>query len=169
MINIVTLSSLALATLHMAVTPASAHGYVIYPPSRQARCKAGEVPHCGDVQWDAHSVEAPKGSFKCNGDGPRFAELNDDALWKPYFYSVAPNVDSLTFTWTLPVPHKTASWEYFVITEHNALLTSFNDHNRDATPSHSGTRSAVEWLHREADGSRSLECRGHYYGILFLR
>ena len=62
----------------------------------------------------------------------RFAELNDDALWKPYFYSVAPNVDSLTFTWTLPVPHKTASWEYFVITEHNALLTSFNDHN--ATP-----------------------------------
>ena len=132
MINIVTLSSLALATLHMAVTPASAHGYVIYPPSRQARCKAGEVPHCGDVQWDAHSVEAPKGSFKCNGDGPRFAELNDDDLWKPYFYSVAPNVDSLTFTWTLPVPHKTASWEYFVITEHNALLTSFNDHN--ATP-----------------------------------
>ena len=69
MINIVTLFSLALATLHMAVTPASAHGYDIYPPSRQARCKAGEVPHCGDVQWDAHSVEAPKGSFKCNGDG----------------------------------------------------------------------------------------------------
>ena len=129
MINIITLSSLALATLHMAVTPASAHGYVIDPPSRQARCRAGQVPGCGSVRDEPQSVDGPKGSFKCNGDGPRFRELNDDAIWEPYFYSVAPNVDSLTFTWTLHTPHRTASWEYFVITENNALLTSFNGHN----------------------------------------
>ena len=132
MINIVTLSSLALATLHMAVTPASAHGYVSYPPSRQARCRDGQVPGCGDVRWEPQSVEAEKGSFKCNGNGPRFPELNDEALWESHFYSVSPGVESLNFTWTLTAPHRTASWEYFVKTENNALLTSFNDHN--ATP-----------------------------------
>ena len=130
MINIVTLSSLALALLHMAVTPASAHGYVSYPPSRQARCRAGEVPGCGDVRWEPQSVEAPKGSFDCNGDGPRFPELNDEALWESHSYFVAPGVESLIFTWTLTAPHRTASWEYFVITENNALLTSFNGHNQ---------------------------------------
>ena len=132
MINIVTLSSLVLATLHMAVAPASAHGYVSQPPSRQARCRNEQITGCGDVRWEPQSVEAAKGSFKCNGDGPRFPELNYDELWESHFYSVAPNVDPLTFTWTLTAPHRTASWEYFVLTDDNALLTSFNDHN--ATP-----------------------------------
>ena len=132
MINIVTLSSLALATLHMAVAPASAHGYVTQPPSRQDRCRNEGITGCGDVEWEPQSVEADKGSFSCNGDGPRFPELNDDALWESHFYSVAPNVDPLFFTWTLTAPHRTASWEYFVITDNNALLISFNGHN--ATP-----------------------------------
>jgi predicted carbohydrate-binding protein with CBM5 and CBM33 domain len=129
MINIVTLSSLALATLHMAVAPASAHGYVSHPPSRQVRCRDDQIPGCGPVKYDPHSVEAWKGSFSCNGDGPNFPELNDDALWEPYFFSVAPDDDPLYFTWTLPVPHRTTTWEYFVLTENNALLTSFNDYN----------------------------------------
>ena len=132
MIDIVTLCSLALATLHMAVAPASAHGYVSQPPSRQARCRDQGITGCGDARWEPQSVEAAKGSFSCNGDGARFPELNDDALWESHFFSVAPGVDPLSFTWTLTAPHRTASWEYFVLTENNALLTSFNDHN--ATP-----------------------------------
>jgi chitin-binding protein len=133
MMNILALSSLALATLHMAVAPVSAHGYVSHPPSRQARCRDDQVPGCGDVKYEPQSVEGPKGSYKCNGDGPRFPELNDEALWENHFFSVTPDVDSLLFTWTLPAPHRTASWEYFVLTDDNAMLAWFNGVN--ATPS----------------------------------
>ena len=90
MIDIVTLCSLALATLHMAVAPASAHGYVSQPPSRQARCRDQGITGCGDARWEPQSVEAAKGSFSCNGDGARFPELNNDALWESHFFSVAP-------------------------------------------------------------------------------
>ena len=129
MVNIVALFSLALATLHMAVAPASAHGYVSQPPSRQARCRDEHITGCGDARWEPQSVEAPKGSFSCNGNGSRFPELNDNTLWESHFSSIAPYSDPLSFTWTLTAPHRTASWEYFVQTDNNALLTSFNDHN----------------------------------------
>ena len=69
-----TWSPLALATLHMAVAPASAHGYVSHPPSRQALCRDVPVPGCGDVKYEPQSVEAFQGSFKCNGDGARFQD-----------------------------------------------------------------------------------------------
>ncbi|KDR72320.1 hypothetical protein GALMADRAFT_253138 [Galerina marginata CBS 339.88] len=131
MINIFTLSSLALAMLHMAVTSVSAHGFVSEPPSRQARCRDGQVPGCGPVQWEPQSVEALQGSFLCNGGG-NFPELNVEALWAPHFFTVPPGIDSLSFTWTLPAPHRTTTWEYFMLTQNNALLTSFNDFN--ATP-----------------------------------
>ena len=132
MINILTISSLALAVLHMAVVPASAHGYVTHPPSRQARCRNDRVPGCGSVQWEPQSVEGRKGSFKCNGDGPRFPELNDDDLWENHFYSVPRGVDSLGFTWVITAPHRTTTFEYFTLTEHNTLLALFN--YRNATP-----------------------------------
>ena len=135
MIKILTLFSLALAMLHMAVAPVSAHGYVSHPPSRQVRCRDDQIPGCGDVKYEPQSVEAPKGSFKCNGDGPRFRELNDEALWENYYYSVHPGVDSLVFTWTImpgDAQHRTASWEYFVLTDGNPLLAWFNGFN--ATP-----------------------------------
>ncbi|KAJ6565063.1 hypothetical protein B0H10DRAFT_2200532 [Mycena sp. CBHHK59/15] len=80
MINIFALSSLVLATLHMAVAPASAHGYVSHPPSRQALCRDVPIPGCSDVKYEPQSVEALKGSFKCNGDGVRFHELNEEHL-----------------------------------------------------------------------------------------
>ncbi|KAJ6579281.1 immunoglobulin E-set [Mycena sp. CBHHK59/15] len=105
MINIFALSSLVLATLHMAVAPASAHGYVSHPPSHQALCRDVPVPGCGDVKYEPQSVEALKGSFKCNGDGVRFHELNEERLW----------------------PHATATWEYFILTEHNTKLALFDD------------------------------------------
>jgi len=127
MINIFALSSLALATLHMAVAPVSAHGYVSRPPSRQALCRDGLVPGCGNVQWEPQSVEAPKGSFACNGDGPRFPELNDERLWENHVTQVFPGDAPLTFTWTLTAPHRTTTWEYFVLTDGNTKLTSFDD------------------------------------------
>ena len=94
MTNIITLTSLALAVLYMAVAPASAHGYVSYPPSRQARCRNDQIPGCGSVQWEPQSVEGLHGSFKCNGNSTRFPELNNVTLWEDHFYEV-PQVSTL--------------------------------------------------------------------------
>ncbi|KAF7341614.1 Lytic polysaccharide monooxygenase [Mycena sanguinolenta] len=127
MINIFALASLVLATLHMGVAPASAHGYVSQPPSRQAFCRNDRISGCGDVQWEPQSVEAPKGSFKCNGDGPRFPQLNDNDLWADY-YTIVPAADTLlSFTWTLTAAHRTTTWEYFVQTDDNKMIASFDD------------------------------------------
>lgn len=129
MINILALTSLAIATLYMSVTPAAAHGYVSIPPSRQARCRAGEIAGCGAVQYEPQSVEAAKGSFKCNGDGARFPELNDDIRFADHFFSVPAGTDILTFVWTLTAPHRTTTWDYVVITADNTILETFDSHN----------------------------------------
>lgn len=126
MINILTLSSLALAVLHMAVAPVSAHGYVTSPPSRQARCRYDRIPGCGSVQWEPQSVEARRGSFECNGGGARFPELNDEALWENHFFTVSAGVDSLDFTWIITASHRTTTFEYFVLNNDNTLLVSYN-------------------------------------------
>jgi chitin-binding protein len=127
MLNIFALSSLALATLYMAVAPASAHGYVSHPPSRQILCRDVSVPGCGDVKTEPQSVTALKGSFKCNGDGPKFHELNEEHLWADYFTPVHPGGAPLSFTWTLTQPHATTTWEYFILDEHHTKLASFDD------------------------------------------
>ncbi|KAF7974897.1 hypothetical protein HWV62_11047 [Athelia sp. TMB] len=127
MINILTITSLALATLHTVVLPVAAHGFVSQPPSRQALCKDGQVPGCGDVKYEPQSVEAPKGSFLCNGNGARFPELNDEALWVNHPNPVQPGAGPLSVTWTLTAPHRTTTWEYFLLTQDNILLTSFNE------------------------------------------
>src|SRR3954447_5563972 len=98
------------ASLFVAVSPASAHGYISSPPSRQANCASGAVANCGDIIYEPQSVEAPKGSMQCNGGGARFAVLNDNNKgW------VATSVgSSVTFTWTLTARHSTRDWEYFI-------------------------------------------------------
>ncbi|KAJ6553894.1 hypothetical protein B0H10DRAFT_1968012 [Mycena sp. CBHHK59/15] len=116
MINIFALSSLVLATLHMAVAPASAHGYVSHLPSRQALCRDVPVPGCGDVKYEPQSVEALKGSFKCNGDGVRFHELNEEHLSRPSLLHVDAHSAA-----------RHPTWEYFILTEHNTKLASFDD------------------------------------------
>jgi len=117
MINIFALLSLALAALHMAVAPVSAHGYVWYPPSRQYRCMVDKIPNCGPVMYEPQSVEALKGSFMCNGNGTRFPELNNDTLWQNHSFSAFTNSVPFFFPfgWKLTAPHTTASWEYFMI------------------------------------------------------
>src|SRR4051795_4253340 len=123
--------SAVVASLFVAVQPASAHGYISSPPSRQANCASGAVADCGDIIYEPQSVEAPKGSMQCNGGGSRFAVLNDNSKNWP-----AANVGTtVTFNWVLTARHSTATWEYFIGT---TLLASFNDGGAQpgATKSH---------------------------------
>lgn len=107
-------------SLFVAVSPASAHGYISSPPSRQANCVSGAVPDCGDIVYEPQSVEAPKGSTLCNGGGSRFTVLNDTGKNWP-----ATTVgQTVTFNWVITARHSTATWEYFI---GNTLLASFDD------------------------------------------
>ncbi|UZJ33074.1 lytic polysaccharide monooxygenase auxiliary activity family 9 protein [Streptomyces endophytica] len=97
-----------LLVVTMPVTPASAHGYVSAPPSRQAQCAAGTID-CGPIKWEPQSVEGPKGLTSCSGGNSRFAELDDDSKgWK-----VTPIGRTQTFTWHLTARHATSTWQYF--------------------------------------------------------
>jgi predicted carbohydrate-binding protein with CBM5 and CBM33 domain len=118
-------------SLFVAVAPASAHGYISSPPSRQANCVSGAVANCGDIVYEPQSVEAPKGSKLCNGGGSRFAVLNDTSKNWP----AATVGSTVTFNWVLTARHSTATWEYFI---GNTLLASFNDGGAQpgATKSH---------------------------------
>jgi chitin-binding protein len=116
-----TLTVAAVVTsLFVAVAPASAHGYISSPPSRQANCAQGKVANCGDIVYEPQSVEAPKGSTQCNGGGSRFAVLNDNSKAWP----VASVGQTVTFNWVLTARHSTTTWEYFI---GGTLLASFND------------------------------------------
>ncbi|MFD8545518.1 lytic polysaccharide monooxygenase auxiliary activity family 9 protein [Streptomyces sp. NPDC059649] len=97
-----------LLVVTLPVTPASAHGYVSAPPSRQAQCAAGTID-CGPIKWEPQSVEGPKGLTSCSGGNSRFAELDDDSKgWK-----VTPIGHTQTFTWRLTARHATSTWQYF--------------------------------------------------------
>ncbi|MYX05552.1 chitin-binding protein [Streptomyces sp. SID8375] len=98
-----------LLVVTLPVGPASAHGYVSSPPSRQAQCAAGTID-CGPIKWEPQSVEGPKGLTSCSGGNSRFAELDDDSKgWK-----VTPVGSSHTFNWRLTARHSTSTWQYFV-------------------------------------------------------
>jgi len=118
-------------SLFIAVAPASAHGYISSPPSRQANCARGAVANCGDIIYEPQSVEAPKGSMQCNGSGSRFAILNDNSRPWP----VANVGTTVTFNWVLTARHSTTSWEYFI---GGTRLAVFNDGGAQpgATKSH---------------------------------
>ncbi|MFI7603052.1 lytic polysaccharide monooxygenase [Actinoplanes sp. NPDC049681] len=131
----ITLPLLSAATLgasfFVAVAPASAHGYISSPPSRQANCASGAVANCGDIIYEPQSVEAPKGSMQCNGGGSRFAVLNDNSKNWP----AASVGQTVTFNWVLTARHATSTWEYFI---GNTRLAVFNDGGAQpgATKSH---------------------------------
>lgn len=106
------LAGAALAPLVVLALPsgvAGAHGYVNSPPSRQAQCAEGTVP-CGEIKYEPHSVEGPKGLRSCSGDNARFAELDDDSKgWK-----ATPVGTTVEFTWKNTAPHRTSNWEYYI-------------------------------------------------------
>ncbi|WP_055701982.1 MULTISPECIES: lytic polysaccharide monooxygenase auxiliary activity family 9 protein [Streptomyces] len=92
-----------------SVSPASAHGYVNSPPSRQAQCAAGTVS-CGEITHEPQSVEGPKGQTTCSGGNSRFAELDDDSkAWQ-----VTDVGSAQDFSWKLTARHSTSTWQYFV-------------------------------------------------------
>ncbi|WP_038841221.1 lytic polysaccharide monooxygenase [Salinispora arenicola] len=102
-------ASAAGSTLAFA-SPASAHGYVASPPSRQALCAQRAVPDCGPIKYEPQSVEGPKGLKRCDGGLSQFAVLNDNNRGWP-----AREVgDTVTFSWTLTARHRTSTWEYFI-------------------------------------------------------
>jgi chitin-binding protein len=105
--------------LGLAPTPASAHGWVTNPASRQDQCANGVVS-CGQIQWEPQSVEGPKGLKDCAGGNDRFAELRDDNKgWK------VTNVGrTTTFNWNLTVQHRTTTWQYFI---GNTKIAEFDD------------------------------------------
>ncbi len=98
-----------LLVVAMPAGPASAHGYVNSPASRQAQCAQGTVP-CGDIRYEPQSVEGPKGLRSCSGGNARFAELDDDNKG----WHATPVGNTVTFTWTFTAQHRTSNWEYFI-------------------------------------------------------
>ncbi|GAB2581650.1 cellulose-binding protein [Paractinoplanes abujensis] len=92
------------------VSPASAHGYVSSPPSRQALCASGAVANCGQIQFEPQSVEGPKGLKSCDGGVAGFSALADESRNWPA-KAVGSTVD---FSWVLTARHRTSTWEYFI-------------------------------------------------------
>jgi predicted carbohydrate-binding protein with CBM5 and CBM33 domain len=90
-------------------SPASAHGWITNPPSRQDQCATGVVSNCGAIQYEPQSVEAPKGSRSCSG-GTSFTVLDNDGKgWR-----VTSIGSSATFTWRNTAMHRTLNWQYYV-------------------------------------------------------
>jgi predicted carbohydrate-binding protein with CBM5 and CBM33 domain len=115
----------------LVASPASAHGYVSAPPSRQALCAQGKVKDCGEIVYEPQSVEGVKGLRSCSGGNARFAVLDNESKGWP-----ATSVGgTVTFNWVFTARHATSTWEYFI---GNTLLASFNDGGAQpgATKSH---------------------------------
>ncbi|MBL7259808.1 lytic polysaccharide monooxygenase [Paractinoplanes lichenicola] len=98
-----------LIAIIVPASPASAHGWITSPPSRQDQCATGAVANCGSIQYEPQSVEAPKGSMSCSG-GSSYTVLNDDNKgWR-----VTSIGSSTAFTWRNTAMHRTQNWQYYV-------------------------------------------------------
>jgi predicted carbohydrate-binding protein with CBM5 and CBM33 domain len=93
----------------LPVAPASAHGYILSPPSRQAQCAQGTVS-CDQIKWEPQSVEGPQGLRNCHGNVARFAELSENS--KPWRATSVGR--TVSFTWTFTARHATRNFEYYV-------------------------------------------------------
>ncbi|QFG21832.1 lytic polysaccharide monooxygenase [Actinomadura sp. WMMB 499] len=109
------------STLFVA-SPASAHGYVSSPPSRQALCATGTVSGCGPIQYEPQSVEGPKGLRSCDGGNQQFSALSDESRNWP----ATAVGSSVTFNWVITARHRTADWRYYV---GDKLVGSFAGNN----------------------------------------
>ncbi len=89
--------------------PASAHGWVTSPPSRQDQCASGTVTNCGTIQYEPQSVEAPKGARSCSGGGSNTVLDDDNKGWRATTIG-----SSAAFTWRKTAMHRTTNWQYYV-------------------------------------------------------
>jgi predicted carbohydrate-binding protein with CBM5 and CBM33 domain len=122
----VTLAALTVAAVAgslLVASPASAHGYVSSPPSRQALCAQGKVKNCGEIQYEPQSVEGKKGLRSCSGGNARFAVLDNDSKGWPAT-SVGKTV---TFRWTFTAKHRTSNYEYYI---GGTKIASFSGNNQ---------------------------------------
>ncbi|MDL4813370.1 lytic polysaccharide monooxygenase [Actinomadura opuntiae] len=103
--------------------PASAHGYVSAPASRQALCAAGAVPDCGPIRFEPQSVEGAKGQRRCDGGVSRFSVLSDESRKWPA-QSVGTTV---TFRWVFTARHRTSDWTYYI---GNTKVATFDGGNQ---------------------------------------
>ncbi len=108
---------------------ASAHGYVLTPPSRQANCAQGKVSGCGSIAYEPQSVEGPKGLRSCNGGVPGFAQLNDESKSWP----AASVGNSVTFNWKFTAYHRTTNYEYYIGGTKIADISGNNSAPKDPT------------------------------------
>ncbi|MEU0561670.1 lytic polysaccharide monooxygenase [Dactylosporangium sp. NPDC006015] len=121
----------------LSATPASAHGWVTSPPSRQDQCATGVVANCGSIQYEPQSVEAPKGSRNCSGGSSYTVLDQDNKGWR-----VTNISSSQTFTWRNTAMHRTLNWQYYVdgnlhqtFTNGNAQPPQIVNHNVTGLPS----------------------------------
>jgi predicted carbohydrate-binding protein with CBM5 and CBM33 domain len=117
---------LPLLLVIVPASPASAHGWVTSPPSRQDHCATRRMSNCGDIQYEPQSVEAQKGARSCSG-GSRFGVLDNDSLPWP----VTGIGSSVTIQWRLTAAHVTSRWLYYV---DGRLHQTFNGGNVQPDP-----------------------------------
>ncbi|WP_327002142.1 lytic polysaccharide monooxygenase [Dactylosporangium sp. NBC_01737] len=131
------LLTVPLITVIFSASPASAHGWITSPPSRQDQCATGVVANCGSIQYEPQSVEAPKGSRNCSG-GSSFTVLDQENKgWR-----VTNISSSTTFSWRNTAMHRTLNWQYYVdgnlhqtFTNGNAQPPQVVNHNVTGLPS----------------------------------
>jgi MYXO-CTERM domain-containing protein len=131
-------TALALAPVLLLLIPsrpASAHGWVTSPPSRQELCASRSVPDCGPIVFEPQSVEAPKGARSCSG-GSQFAVLDDEGRGWP----ATPSGSTVTIRWRLTAAHRTTTWQYFVDGE---LHKTIDEGNRQPDPNTTHTLSGL--------------------------
>lgn len=115
-----TLIGIPALIVSVGVTNANAHGWTTNPNSRAGLCADGAVSDCGEIQWEPHSVEGPKGfpdggpqdGSICAGGNSRFAQLDDPrgGNWPANPVSSGP----ISLSWNLTAAHSTASFDYYL-------------------------------------------------------
>jgi predicted carbohydrate-binding protein with CBM5 and CBM33 domain len=145
----------------LVASPASAHGYISNPPSRQALCAQGKVKNCGEIQYEPQSVEGPKGfpsggpadGTICAGGNSRFAQLDDPrgGAWPATKLTAGK---SYTFNWRFTASHATTDFKYYItkngwnpstkvtrssLQSQPFLTVPYNGQRPPSTLSHSGT------------------------------
>jgi len=101
----------AVAGSLLVAAPASAHGYVSAPPSRQALCANGTVTDCGAIQYEPQSVEGPKGLHTCSAGRDKYRGLDLARTdWPAKRISAGP----LTITYHATAPHANSNFEFYI-------------------------------------------------------
>ncbi|MGX2995031.1 lytic polysaccharide monooxygenase auxiliary activity family 9 protein [Streptomyces sp. JNUCC 64] len=114
-------AGLAFAALFATTGSAQGHGYVDSPASRSALCGNGTVQDCGQIEWEAWSVEGYKGfpargpvdGTICAGGNGRFSEL-DDPRGGNWPATQVRSGQSYTFNWRIVARHATTDFRYYI-------------------------------------------------------